>query len=250
MTTALILLVVVLITHYFPKIPLITDFITAKGAGWVKLYLEFILNIFKKTSLFSKGEFVAVIIVLLVLLITFLINSLFHLVLKEWGDMIFMAVLLYYCLSSHPEDDHESILVLAHERTFGVIFWFSILGAPGAMLYWILTISRAVSDIIVIPIASFQRGLNIMHGLAAWIPARITGFIYALVGDFVRGFNCWLSFIKTATTSSSRVLLDCGQSALNSISSKEEDELVQRALIAWVILGMLIALIIAEVILE
>ena len=249
MTTALILLMVALANHYFPKIPFITDFIKNKGTAWVKLYLESSLNIFKRVSIL-RGEVSAVLVILPVILITFLINNLFHLLLKEWGSIIFTSVVLYYCLNSNVEDDHDSILVLAHERTFGIFFWFAIFGATGAMLYWILTVVRAISDIIIIPIAGFQRCLNIMHGLAAWIPARITGLIYALVGDFVRGFNCWCSYIKATTVPSSRVLLDCGQSSLNSISSREEELLVKRALIAWIILGMLIALIIAEVILE
>jgi len=113
MTTALILLVVVLINHYYPKIPLITDFITAHGKGWVKIYLEFVLNMFKGSSLL-KGEFIAIIIILLVVLITFLLNSLLHLLLKEWGDIFFMFATLYYCLNSYIDDDHESIFVLAH----------------------------------------------------------------------------------------------------------------------------------------
>lgn len=249
MTAALILLVVVLVNNYFPKVPQVTDFITAKGVVLVKLYLEFFLNMFKKLT-WLKGELVAALAMITIIVITYLINNLFYLLLKEWGSIIFMTMILYCCLNSHTEDDHESILVLAHERIFGIIFWFAILDAPGAVLYWMLTMSKAVSDTILISIANFQKGLGIMHGLAAWVPARATGFIYALVGDFIRGFNCWYSYMKATSIPSSRVLLDCGQASLNAISSKEEDALVQRALFAWVILGMLIALIIAEVILE
>ncbi len=246
MVTALVLLSVVLITHYFPKVPFLKDFIKDKGYIWVKIYLEFMLNLFKRASLL-RGEGAAILTILPVIIITYLINNLFILLLKEWGHMIFMMVTLYYCLNCDIEDEHESILILAHERIFGVLFWFAIFGATGAMLYWILTVSKAMSDRISIPITNFQRGLNIMHGLAAWLPARVTGLIYALVGDFVGGFNCWHSYMRAATVPSSKVLLDCGQASLDSLSSREEEELVERALVAWVIVGMLIALIIAEV---
>lgn len=249
MTTALILLIVVLINHLFPKIPVVTDFITLRGAYWLKFYINSLLNMFKKASML-RGEIAAVLVILPIPIITFLIIYLFNLLLKGWGYSFFTMAILYYCLNAHTEDDDESMLVVAHERAFGIIFWFSVLGAPGAMLYWMLTISKGISEIIVVPIANFQRGLNIMHALVAWVPARITGLIYALVGDFVKGFNCWCSCLKTTGIPSSRVLLDCGQASLNSISNQEEEALVRRAFIAWIILGMLIAILIAEVIFE
>lgn len=249
MSGALILVVVVLMNRYFPKATAIADFCAAKGAALVKIYLEFCLNIFKKIT-FIKGEFLAILMVLPMVIIVYLLNNVFNLLLKEWGNIIFSTIMLYWCLNSHTEDEHESVLVLAHERTFGIIFWFALLGSSGAMLYWILTMSKAISDPVFTSLTSFQRGLHIMHGLAAWLPARITGLIYALVGDFMQGFNCWSSYMKATSIPSSRVLLDCGQASLTSISGAEEEALVQRALFAWVILGMLIALIIAEVILE
>jgi len=247
MITALVLFVVVLITHYFPNIPLVQDFFNNKGASWVKIYLEFMLKALQKISLL-KGEMAAVLVILPVITITYLINNLFHLLLKEWGEMFFMAATFYYCLSCNvDEDEHGSILILAHEHIFGILFWFVIFGATGAIFYWLLTVSKAVSYRMVTNMTNFERGISVIHGLAAWLPARVTGFIYALVGNFTAGFNCWHSYLKEVTVPSSKVLLDCGQASLDLISRQDEEALVKRALVAWVLLGILIALIISEV---
>lgn len=246
MITALVLLVVVIITNYLPKIPFIQDFMNEKGSLWVKIYLEIMLNLCRKTALL-RGEVVAVLAILPVIAMTYLLNYSFYASLKELGNIIFMVATLYYCLScvTEAEDEHESVFILGHERIFGIIFWFTIFGATGAMFYWLLTASKMMSNKIVLPIANFDRGLNIIHALAAWLPARITGLIYALVGDFVQGFDCWCKCMRTAKIQSSQVLLDCGQASLHSVEA--EDALVERALVAWIIVGVVIELIIAEV---
>jgi membrane protein required for beta-lactamase induction len=77
----------------------------------------------------------------------------------------------------------EGIVVAAHERWFGVIFWFVILGPLGALWYRLACvlrdkcIDRGQQD-------TFREAAFMMHHILAWIPVRLTLLSYALAGSF------------------------------------------------------------------
>ena len=77
----------------------------------------------------------------------------------------------------------EGIVVAAHERWFGVIFWFVILGPLGAVWYRLACVLRekclrqAEED-------AFKDAALLMHHILAWIPVRLTLLSYALTGSF------------------------------------------------------------------
>ncbi len=77
-----------------------------------------------------------------------------------------------------------------------VIFWFVVLGAPGAVLYALV---RTVADLVredhkVI----FAKRFKLIHKLLFWLdwlPARITSFGYLVIGNFNKGTSCWLRYV-------------------------------------------------------
>ena len=77
----------------------------------------------------------------------------------------------------------EGIVVAAHERWFGMIFWFVILGPLGALWYRLACelrdkcIRRGEED-------AFKDTALMMHHILAWIPVRLTLLSYALAGSF------------------------------------------------------------------
>lgn len=77
----------------------------------------------------------------------------------------------------------EGIVVAAHERWFGVIFWFIILGPLGALWYRLAcvlrdkSIRRGEED-------GFKEAALMLHHILAWIPVRLTLVGYALAGSF------------------------------------------------------------------
>ncbi|ATG78757.1 beta-lactamase regulator AmpE [Pseudoalteromonas sp. 1_2015MBL_MicDiv] len=76
-----------------------------------------------------------------------------------------------------------------------VIFWFVVLGAPGAVLYALV---RTLADLVredhkVI----FAKRFKLIHKLLFWLdwlPARITSFGYLVIGNFNKGTSCWLRY--------------------------------------------------------
>ena len=77
----------------------------------------------------------------------------------------------------------EGIVVAAHERWFGVIFWFVILGPLGALWYRLACVlrdkcARQGHE------GTFKDTALLMHHILAWLPVRLTLLGYALAGSF------------------------------------------------------------------
>jgi AmpE protein len=98
----------------------------------------------------------------------------------------------------------DAIFVQANNRIFGVILWFMLLGPAGAWLFRVsdLMRRRAVFEAVRQgrPVApeSFGGALDFVHGLLAWIPARLVAATYALAGSFEDAVGNWRSAVDGA----------------------------------------------------
>jgi membrane protein required for beta-lactamase induction len=81
----------------------------------------------------------------------------------------------------------EGILVAGHERWFGVIFWFMVLGPLGALWYRLACLLRERCLRMKGEDAFSDTALT-MHHILAWIPVRLTLLSYALAGSFADTF--------------------------------------------------------------
>lgn len=121
----------------------------------------------------------------------------------------------------------EGILVAAHERWFGVIFWFLILGPLGALWYRLACVLRArcarqsaESD--------FRDAAMMMHHILAWIPARLAVLGYALAGSFADAVDAWRNeaygWKSNWLVNNYRLLIQGGLGALQLEQELAEDE--------------------------
>jgi membrane protein required for beta-lactamase induction len=90
----------------------------------------------------------------------------------------------------------EAIFVQANNRIFGVIFWFMVLGPAGAWAFRVsdLMRRRAAFEAARSGDRAWQaRGSApaLLHGLLAWIPARLAALAYALAGSFEDAVGSW-----------------------------------------------------------
>src|SRR5256885_3956151 len=95
----------------------------------------------------------------------------------------------------------EHSLLAAHRHVFGVFFWFVVmssigLGPAGAVLYrmaefasryWAYK-SRTVGEPTNERLMALSRRL---FGIIDFLPARLTAFGFAVVGNFEEAVNCW-----------------------------------------------------------
>ncbi len=84
----------------------------------------------------------------------------------------------------------RAIYQQAGNRIFGVVFWFLLLGPAGAWGFRVADLMRghAVRSAGAAPVHTAAR---VLHGLLAWIPARLMAGAFALAGSFESAAAAW-----------------------------------------------------------
>jgi len=108
----------------------------------------------------------------------------------------------------------EAIFVQANNRVFGVILWFMVLGPAGAWLFRVSDLMRRRAAFEGARSGDAARGIGaafaILHGLLAWIPARLAAASYALAGSFEDAVGNW----RVAVDSAAENVLDRSEDLL------------------------------------
>lgn len=150
-------------------------------------------------------------------------------------------------------------------QTFGVLFWFVLLGPAGAVLYRLSSIlSRRWRE------ASPGFGEipgRIFHALN-WVPARLAGLTYAVAGNFEDAMLCWRTQSSIWPDPDESVVLSAGAGAMGirlGVTINPEDlsglreeigigdepdadqidsavSMIWRGLMVWMIAGLLMSL--------
>lgn len=95
----------------------------------------------------------------------------------------------------------RAVFVQANNRIFGVVFWFLILGPTGAWLFRVLDLMRRrvayeYPEREQAGAETLQSAVQSVHGLLAWVPARLLAIGYALAGSFEEAIADWRGYYK------------------------------------------------------
>jgi AmpE protein len=145
----------------------------------------------------------------------------------------------------------EAIFVQATNRIFGVAFWFVVLGPVGAWLFRVSDLLRrraafeSARDYSVAKAA--LPAAETLHGLLAWIPARLAALGYALAGSYDDALNRWRNFApapgRPFYVRTDRLAAVVGKAAMtgflerpanSSAAARNALRLVMRTLFIWV----------------
>ncbi|WP_372864403.1 regulatory signaling modulator protein AmpE [Spongiibacter sp.] len=139
----------------------------------------------------------------------------------------------------------KAVFYQGFERWFAVVFWFFLLGPAAALLYRLLFITS--QDALV---SQDERDLSktLLYYLE-WVPVRLLGFAFALIGDFEGSFSRWRGMLLSELPSD-EYLNELGSGSLPSVVDAELDgerfvqqaadelqavqQLLSRSLLCWV----------------
>lgn len=238
MATIVAIVLAVLVDRYVQHMPAGQAITRMRSTSWLNLYLAKCITILDKLGI-KQNYLILLSIILPLCIVLFIVKLFAGILLGGVGTLLFVLITLVYFLGNR-EVEQDSAFVTMHETSFGVLFWFAILGPTGALLYWFLVASENTAIMQDPNNARLRDAVSKVHALAAWIPARVTGFLYVLVGNFTPGFSCWLKCMHNPSLQSSQVLEDCGAAAVDTKTDGDSVRLVERTFVAWVVLIVLI----------
>ena len=211
---------------------------------WLELYFHWIVN---KVEYVTEGH--AGIGLLILLLPIIIVGILFFtLVYHLLGPIVYALVnlvLVWLCFDGRNQMSRD-LLIISYERLFAVIFWFVIFGPGGLILYTTVIalrnyLLRTNHDNLLLYTLRLKAVLD-------WMPVRLLGLSYGLVGHFSSVSKLWQSHLQTGENDSHLVVeygcaaLGVHESALNNMQP-EIVNLVNRALILWVLCIALLTLV-------
>ncbi len=85
----------------------------------------------------------------------------------------------------------ETVLENGHDAVFGALFWFCLLGGPGALLFRLANTLDAMWGYRNPRYLSFGWLAARCDDLLGWMPARLTALTYALLGRTRDALSCW-----------------------------------------------------------
>ena len=87
----------------------------------------------------------------------------------------------------------ESVLENGNDAVFGAVFWFILLGAPGAVAYRLANTLDAMWGYRTPRYFYFGWAAARLDDVLNWIPARLTALTYSILGHTRTAWHCWRS---------------------------------------------------------
>ena len=110
----------------------------------------------------------------------------------------------------------EEALLASYQHVFAVAFWFVLLPGPGGAILYRLSsfLGRRWGSGKEAELAAFGSFAREVFRLLDWVPARLTGIAFAVVGDFEDAAYCWRNQAARWPDPSLGVVLASGAGAM------------------------------------
>lgn len=171
------------------------------------------------------------------------------------GYFVLGLVLFWYALDARAWDKRpavekaQDLFSDSYSRLFGVIFWFFILGPVGLALYFIvIELNLYLLNSEDESVTGLRSYTGFVLGILDWVPERILGLSFALVGHFAATFKLWSKKVISGIRTDLELVIAWGMTALTGSAEAETkpenmaeqlsqaSTLIDRALIVWLVL--------------
>jgi membrane protein required for beta-lactamase induction len=151
-----------------------------------------------------------------------------------------------------PEDDHslyrtvnQKLLISTNNCILAVLFWFSVLGPMGAILYRLAYIAHKSNIDNEQRSEEYKTAAALFFAIINWIPAHLTALCFAVTGSFVDALHHWKeSKVKNHLDAdeSESMLADVGLGSLHYKEASDAENpaavkavlaLAKRSVILW-----------------
>jgi len=213
---------------------------------WVAPYFKLMQKHFdaltKGHGLFGVLIFVLPLVIVLSLIFTFT----YH-VLGYAGYLILSLALLWYCLNlqvlDHQDNNQGSLFLSSYHSIFALLFWYFIFGPVGLALYVIVEkLHDYLQDQAELYPDLFKYAV-LSLGVFDWVPIRLMGLSFALVGHFGAVFKDWVKVLLQGIATNREHIVTWGKAALvGDEDASGVSQLIFRALLVWLVAMALVSL--------
>lgn len=234
----------------------------SRQIDWASPYFAWVSSKVKYITT-GHGLLSLAILILPLLIVSAIIFWLGYVLLGYLGSGILQVILVWYCLDArdarkepYANPASETLLLQSYRHLFAVLFWYCLLGPIALILY--VSVSQLLAVIPKgLPLSGSEVEEQSLEPLRVcftktqqvldWVPVRLLGLTFALVGNFSVVFKLWTQQLFEVATPPVVLVNEWGQAALKAEPAEAAQlesaiHLIDRSLLVWLVVVFLVTI--------